>query len=115
MLGFGGSDKPKSIEEFNLDLWASLCVDFINAFSEKPLTKWAVMGNSIGGLLSLLITVNAPERVKGVVLFNASGGMVSFRDEELPFYIRYVFRFYLPFYTFFVVFMYQEFTVVLGG
>lgn len=47
------------------------------------------MGNSIGGLLTLMVAeARGPERVKGACLFNCAGGLTSFRDEELPWYLR---------------------------
>ena len=101
LLGFGGSDKPISIQQFSLELWRNLIYDFLlyvkkrdfgegeeeNA-ADNNATQFTVCGNSIGGLLSLHMAAYHPELVNGVVCFNAAGGMVSFRDSELPFLLR---------------------------
>jgi len=50
---------------------------------------WTVGGNSIGGLLTLMVAVaRGAETVKGCVLFNCAGGLTSFREEELPWILR---------------------------
>jgi pimeloyl-ACP methyl ester carboxylesterase len=113
LLGFGGSDKPREVEVFCLELWRDLLLDFmkevghvvmmikmitiiiksppliiiiillLNLIIILPLQVesrerggWVVMGNSIGGLLSLLVARAKAEAVRGVVLFNCAGGMV---------------------------------------
>mmetsp|Transcript_37381 Transcript_37381/g.48087 ORF Transcript_37381/g.48087 Transcript_37381/m.48087 type:complete len:379 (+) Transcript_37381:61-1197(+) len=87
LLGFGGSDKPKEVEEFSMELWQEVVVDFIKEFSKNPEEQWVVCGNSIGGLLSIMVTSTLQEKIKGTVLFNSAGGMTSFRDSEVPFFI----------------------------
>lgn len=50
---------------------------------------WTVGGNSIGGLLTLMVAeARGAEAVKGCVLFNCAGGLTSFREEELPWVLR---------------------------
>jgi len=83
LLGFGASDKPSVT--YSLHLWKGLLLDLMAA--EAPgRTDWAVGGNSIGGLLSLMVAADSDKgaSVSKVVLFNAAGGLTSFRDEELP-------------------------------
>lgn len=85
MLGYGASSKPEDVE-YELELWRDQLVDFMQEVD--PEAEWVVGGNSIGGLLSLMVTQARPEQVRGVVLFNSAGGLTSFRDEELPWYFR---------------------------
>ena len=90
LLGFGASPKP-SDEDYSIELWTDLVVDFVQDMSKsssKSGSSWVIGGNSIGGLVSL----NASKRlgkedlVKGCVLFNSSGGMSIFRYSEYPKY-----------------------------
>eukprot|EP00953_Heterococcus_sp_UTEX-ZZ885_P001338 1235-Heterococcus_DN1.PRE.2 len=72
LLGFGGSDKPKE-ETYSLELWLELLLDFIKDQSQ-PKDSWVVMGNSIGGLLTLMVTeaLQGTGTIKGSVLFNSA-------------------------------------------
>lgn len=78
LLGFGGSDKP--VQEYSLELWQALLADFSRELIQEPAV---LVGNSIGALLSLMLSVNHPELVRGAVLLNCAGGL-SHRPEELP-------------------------------
>lgn len=71
-------------------MYVCVCVVQLLDFMAEmdPKASWCVCGNSIGGLLSLMVTQAAPSKVKGVVLFNSAGGLTSFRDEELPWFLR---------------------------
>ncbi|CAN0392315.1 unnamed protein product, partial [Hapterophycus canaliculatus] len=60
LLGFGASDKPKDVE-FSLELWQEMLTDFINEKSRTAQEQWVVMGNSIGGLLTLMLTEGLQE------------------------------------------------------
>ncbi|CAM9422958.1 unnamed protein product, partial [Ectocarpus sp. 6 AP-2014] len=95
LLGFGASDKPKDVE-FSLELWQEMLTDFISDKSRGATEQWVVMGNSIGGLLTLMLTEGLQEarKVRGSVLFNTAGGLVSFRKSELPFYLLPVMWFF---------------------
>ncbi|CAN0256021.1 unnamed protein product [Ectocarpus sp. 12 AP-2014] len=95
LLGFGASDKPKDVE-FSLELWQEMLTDFISDKSRGESEQWVVMGNSIGGLLTLMVTEGLQEarKVRGAVLFNTAGGLVSFRKSELPFYLLPVMWFF---------------------
>lgn len=42
--------------KYELELWRELVCDFIKAKSKTPSEQWIVMGNSIGGLLTLMVT-----------------------------------------------------------
>lgn len=99
LLGFGGSDKSKE-EDYCIELWVDLICDFIQernddyagehktSIQEEDKRKWVVCGNSIGGLCSLGTAKQIPELVKAVTLFNAAGGMTSFRYEEIPLLLK---------------------------
>ncbi|NJR68842.1 MAG: alpha/beta fold hydrolase [Synechococcales cyanobacterium CRU_2_2] len=84
LLGFGASEKP--VLEYSLELWQELLVDFARKFVQHPAV---LIGNSIGGLLSLMLAVNHPELVRGIVLLNCAGGL-SHRPDELPPLLRWV-------------------------
>jgi len=86
LIGFGASDKPAKLA-YSIELFSQLLQDFVNAMS--PIDPWFLTGNSIGGLCCLNLANDLPnERVRGIVLFNCSGGMTGFRYEDVPFYIR---------------------------
>ncbi|MDJ1176545.1 alpha/beta fold hydrolase [Roseofilum capinflatum] len=84
LLGFGASDKPALT--YSLDLWYSLLQDFWETHIQQP-SVW--IGNSIGGLLSLMILSRSPERGKAGVLINCAGGL-NHRPEELNFPLRII-------------------------
>lgn len=85
LLGFGASDKPSNVP-YSMELFAALLKDFI--ISQEQSEPWVVAGNSIGGLLSLMVAQQLPSAVRGVVLFNCSGGMTGFRYEDVPLWVR---------------------------
>jgi len=77
LLGFGGSDKPPL--EYTMELWEELVKDFWSAHIQQPTV---FVGNSIGGLLSLMVIANHPEIAAGGILINCAGGL-SHRPHEL--------------------------------
>ena len=87
LLGFGGSDKPKDAE-YSIDLFVQQLEDFVTEMSSTENEPWFAAGNSIGGLCSLGLADRKPDAIKGVVLFNTSGGMSSFRYDMVPFFVR---------------------------
>ena len=84
LLGFGASDKPTL--DYSLELWAELLKDFHQEIVQAPAI---FIGNSIGALLSLMLTADFPEMAIGAVLLNAAGGL-NHRPEELPPPLRFV-------------------------
>jgi pimeloyl-ACP methyl ester carboxylesterase len=84
LLGFGASDKPPL--DYSLDLWRSLLQDFWQAHIQQPAV---FVGNSIGGLLSLMLLADAPDMSAGGVLLNCAGGL-NHRPEELNWPLRTV-------------------------
>ncbi len=77
LLGFGGSDKPPL--NYTMELWQELLKDFSAAHIQEPAV---FVGNSIGGLLSLMVLANHPEIAAGGILINCAGGL-SHRPHEL--------------------------------
>ncbi|MGF1490355.1 MAG: alpha/beta fold hydrolase [Prochloraceae cyanobacterium] len=84
LLGFGQSDQPAI--DYSLELWQELIKDFWQAHINQPTV---FVGNSIGGLLSLMVNVNHAEIAKGGVLINCAGGL-NHRPEELMLPLRFV-------------------------
>lgn len=79
LLGFGGSDKPELT--YNLELWQDLLKDFWAAHIQKPAV---FIGNSIGGLLCLMLLADEPAIASGGVLLNSAGGLNHRPDELNP-------------------------------
>ncbi len=77
LLGFGGSDKPAL--DYTVELWQKQIKDFWSAHINEPTI---FVGNSIGGLLSLMAIADFPEIARGGVLINCAGGL-NHRPEEL--------------------------------
>jgi len=88
LLGFGGSQKPEL--DYTVELWEQQLVDF---WTEKVQQPMVVVGNSIGGLLSLQLAAHHPEKIRGAVLINCAGGL-NHRPEELNFPLRMVMGFF---------------------
>lgn len=84
LLGFGGSDKPAIA--YTLEQWEALLYDFWQQHIQRP-TVW--IGNSIGGLLALMLMAHHPETARGGVLLNCAGGL-NHRPEELNWPLRTV-------------------------
>ena len=84
LLGFGGSAKPDI--DYNLQLWEALLQDF---WAEKIQQPAVFVGNSIGGLLSLMVLADHPEIAAGGVLLNCAGGL-NHRPEELVLPLRLI-------------------------
>lgn len=84
LLGFGGSDKPPL--DYTVELWQEQIKDFWNTHIAQPTV---FVGNSIGGLLSLMTMTTYPEIAAGGVLINCAGGL-NHRPEELMFPLRLV-------------------------
>ena len=84
LLGFGGSDKPPL--DYTLDLWAEMLKDFFCEHIQEPAV---FVGNSIGGLLSLMVVAHHPEIAAGAILLNCAGGL-NHRPQELNLPLRLV-------------------------
>jgi pimeloyl-ACP methyl ester carboxylesterase len=84
LLGFGDADKPAIA--YSLDLWAALLQDYWRTQIGRPTV---LVGNSIGGLLALMLSAHNPEMVKAGVLLNCAGGL-NHRPDELALPLRWV-------------------------
>ncbi len=77
LLGFGKSDKPAL--DYTVELWVELLHDFWAAKIQQPAV---FVGNSIGGLLTLMMLAQHPDLAQGGVLLNPAGGL-NHRPDEL--------------------------------
>lgn len=77
LLGFGNSDKPAL--GYTVDLWETLLYDFWQTHVRLPAV---FVGNSIGGLLTLMMLANHKDAAQAGVLLNCAGGL-NHRPEEL--------------------------------
>lgn len=84
LLGFGGSDKPPL--DYSVELWQEQLYDFWKSHIQQ---RTVFAGNSIGGLLTLMMLAQYPEISKGGVLINCAGGL-NHRPEELQFPLNVV-------------------------
>ncbi len=67
-------------------MWVELLRDFFDTHIQEPAI---FIGNSIGGLLSLMVVANHPEIAAGAVLINCAGGL-NHRPDELNLPLRLV-------------------------
>ncbi|WP_224408736.1 alpha/beta fold hydrolase [Oscillatoria salina] len=84
LLGFGGSDKPTL--DYTVELWQEQIKDFCQEKIQQPTV---FVGNSIGGLLSLMVISAYPEIAAGGILINCAGGL-NHRPDELALPLRLV-------------------------
>jgi len=84
LLGFGGTDKPAL--DYSLDLWLRQIQDF---WREKMAKPAVFIGNSIGGLITLMLMAESPEITAGGVIINCAGGL-NHRPEELNLPLRLI-------------------------
>jgi pimeloyl-ACP methyl ester carboxylesterase len=84
LLGFGASDKPQL--DYTLELWEEMVADFWAAHIQEP-AIW--VGNSIGGLLALMVLAHHPAIASGGVLLNCAGGL-NHRPDELNPPLRFI-------------------------
>ncbi len=85
LLGFGKTQKPDI--EYSISQQAQLVQEF---FDNRGIQQAEVVGWSMGGWVSLLFTLNHPERVRRLVV-NDSAGLLFHSD-----YGPYVFTTYTP-------------------
>jgi pimeloyl-ACP methyl ester carboxylesterase len=77
LLGFGASEK--ALIDYSVELWQALLQDFWSAHVQEPAV---FVGNSIGGLLTLMMLADDPQMAAGGILLNPAGGL-NHRPEEL--------------------------------
>jgi pimeloyl-ACP methyl ester carboxylesterase len=79
LLGFGASDKPHIT--YQMELWQALVYDFWQDLVQRPAV---IVGNSIGGLLTLMLLAHHPDMASHGVLLNPAGGLNHRPDELNP-------------------------------
>jgi pimeloyl-ACP methyl ester carboxylesterase len=84
LLGFGGSDKPNL--DYSLEIWQTQIKDFWQEHIQRPTV---FVGNSIGGLITLMLMGDYPEITAGGVVINCAGGL-NHRPDELNLPLRMV-------------------------
>jgi pimeloyl-ACP methyl ester carboxylesterase len=76
LLGFGRSHKP--VLQYSGELWRDQLHDFVREVIAQPIVA---AGNSLGGYAALVLSVDHPAAVKGLVLLNGAG---PFSDAKQP-------------------------------
>ncbi|MEM6435571.1 MAG: alpha/beta fold hydrolase [Cyanobacteria bacterium P01_D01_bin.115] len=84
LLGFGQSDKAEL--DYAVEVWEALLQDYWREHIGQPAV---FVGNSIGGLLALMMLAHSPEMARAGVLLNSAGGL-NHRPEELAPPLRFV-------------------------
>ena len=79
LLGFGASTKAPL--DYSLELWEELLADFWQDQIQRPAV---FIGNSIGGLLALMMMAHHPQMASGGVILNCAGGLNHRPDELNP-------------------------------
>jgi pimeloyl-ACP methyl ester carboxylesterase len=77
LLGFGRSTKADT--QYSGDLWCNQLKDFITEVIGRPAV---IVGNSIGGYVTLATNALFPEVTRGAMLLNPAGGFSSERGGE---------------------------------
>lgn len=85
LLGFGFSAKPL-VDYGSENLWAGQVTDFVREVVGED-AKVVLVGNSLGGHVSIAVAARNPDLVKGVVCLNipvntGSAGTDSFEEED---------------------------------
>jgi pimeloyl-ACP methyl ester carboxylesterase len=66
--GYGKSDKPRA--DYSIGYHAAMLKEFIDAVGES---KVAIAGNSMGGWIAAVFTLNNPEKVSHLILVDSAG------------------------------------------
>ena len=66
--GYGKSDRPRA--DYSIDYHAAMLKEFIDALGES---KVAIAGNSMGGWIAAVFTLNNPEKVSHLILVDSAG------------------------------------------
>jgi pimeloyl-ACP methyl ester carboxylesterase len=82
LLGFGASTKAPI--EYGMELWSELVADFWQEHIQEPVV---MVGNSIGGLVTLTAMATQPAMCAGAVLINCAGGLTH-RPTDLNWFWR---------------------------
>jgi 2-succinyl-6-hydroxy-2,4-cyclohexadiene-1-carboxylate synthase len=93
LLGHGETEAPRVAERYRMKETVADLLELMEALGHR---RFACLGYSMGGRVALALAVNAPERVRALVLESASPGLADAtvraervrRDEELASYIE---------------------------
>ena len=88
LIGFGGSAKPKPVEEiaYTFETWGQQIADFCREVVGESVF---LIGNSIGCIVAMQAAVDNPDIALGVALINCSLRLLHERKQaELPYYRR---------------------------
>ena len=69
LLGFGYSARPEGAQ-YGKDMWVDALIAFLKA---KGVKKCHMVGNSLGGALSLALAAREPQMIERIVLMGAAG------------------------------------------
>ena len=87
--GFGKSDKP--IINYSVDFFTKQIIDFLDLLGYNEVI---LIGHSLGGLITLNITINHPDLVKKLVLISTPASIShSFKERVILFCINLIFKF----------------------
>ncbi|CAM9636557.1 unnamed protein product [Chrysoparadoxa australica] len=75
LIGFGHSAKPPLT--YNQYTWSDQVRDFALQVIQKP---FFIVGNSIGGFISMAVAADVKDKCKGVVLVNSAGRLLTDKD-----------------------------------
>jgi len=74
LRGHGSSSKPTSEDDYSLDIFAA---DVLGLADELSFDRFTVLGHSMGGMLTQVLVVGAPERVESLILMDTSHGPLA--------------------------------------
>lgn len=77
--GFGNSDKP--VTDYTIDFYSEVIKDFLE---ELRIEKTVLVGNSMGGQISLLFALKYPQKLEKLVLADAAGINPEGAQNPLP-------------------------------
>ena len=69
MVGFGWSSKPTGLD-YTLDLFTSTLLEFLDRLE---ISRCVLVGNSLGGAISLKVAIDHPQRVERLVVMGPGG------------------------------------------
>ena len=69
MVGFGWSSKPTGLE-YTLDLFTSTLLEFLDRLE---ISRCVLVGNSLGGAISIKVAIDQPQRVERLVVMGPGG------------------------------------------
>ena len=72
--GFGRTDHPEDLPENGVEWMRARINQIISLMDQMKIEKAHLVGNSLGGVISLHLLMQAPERFDKVILMGAGGG-----------------------------------------